>query len=644
MNWSELLLHPDHVEDLKKSGLNADTVKAAGIHSVCPADIPESLHGIKSAYKIPYPGCNGFARLKLFPPQNGMKYYQTPNSGLHLYIPNGFDRDGKVVFIAEGEKKCLKGLQEGLNIIGIGGIWNFAVKENGEPRLIDEFKSIRWQGKIVELVPDSDFQKNIIIRHAVLRLGLLLEAEGAKVRVSMLPSHQGEKVGLDDFLISHTVDEFNDENVVKRISLDDEVFEQVRLREGRVSYAKNTEIELPRQIKFPKDVIAGIAGDFANAYGEFIESPISFLYFSFLTCLGVQIADKVTIDSELKPQSRLYLVLVAESANDRKSTAIEITTRDFQEALTTQNPWICYGAGSAEGLALRLNLSRKMLLYVDELKSLIEKMKIQGAILLPAINTLFEGNRFHSATINHNLSIDDAYLSIIGACTVETFQNLFDARFLDIGFINRLFLVSDKSEKRFSIPQRIPAETKEELQKKLNDVLTWVDNLAGGGKYEMPIDADALKLFDDWYMAMPRDIYSKRLDSYGHRFMSLLAVNERKDKVDIEIMRKVILILNYEYAVRKLNHPVDAVNRLAELEEKIRRALQSGAMSKRNLCRALNYHRYGSHLWKWAINNLLESGEIGFINNTYYLRSDYPENDSVHLGNIKHAEWDGLRG
>lgn len=61
-------LSPDQTDDLMKSGLNQETIKAAKIEAVRPGDIERLLRkngfssckDIKSLYKIPYLGCNGY--------------------------------------------------------------------------------------------------------------------------------------------------------------------------------------------------------------------------------------------------------------------------------------------------------------------------------------------------------------------------------------------------------------------------------------------------------------------------------------------------------------------------------------------------------------------------------------------------------
>lgn len=194
--------HPDHLADLKKSGLSEETIKIAGIYTVPPDRISKILGWnppqVTSALAFPYPG-KDFIRLKVFPPyrdKNGhlVKYLQHKGPLSHLYIPPGVEevlRDtGSPLYIPEGEKKTLKGSQEGLLCVGLSGLWNWS---DGEKNLIPDFDHIALKGRTVYIVPDNDWlqpdkhghKKNL--KQAVYELAERLKARGAKVFIVQLP-------------------------------------------------------------------------------------------------------------------------------------------------------------------------------------------------------------------------------------------------------------------------------------------------------------------------------------------------------------------------------------------------------------------------------------------------------------------------
>ena len=142
-------INQEHLEDLRKSGLSDKTIEAAGFYSVAPDQARDIL--VKdlprvSLLAIPYPNTN-FIRYKLFPPIEGKKYHQEYSSNNHAYVPHGFDPEAKVIYITEGEKKTLKGMQEGLNVIGLSGAWNYVNKKDGFRQPVEEFKQIDWIDK-----------------------------------------------------------------------------------------------------------------------------------------------------------------------------------------------------------------------------------------------------------------------------------------------------------------------------------------------------------------------------------------------------------------------------------------------------------------------------------------------------------------
>lgn len=206
--------HPDHLADLARSGLTEDDARAAEIRSARPGDIPRligrDVPDGTSALVFPYYGCDGFTRLKIFPPIIGpdgkpIRYLQRAETGCPLYVPQSvaplLPDPSHPLAITEGEKKSLAITKAGWPCVGIGGIWNF--KEKGAEELTADLKGIPWSERIVRLIPDADVWQREDLLLAVYRLARLLEAEGATVLIVKLPGLPGiEKTGADDFLVA----------------------------------------------------------------------------------------------------------------------------------------------------------------------------------------------------------------------------------------------------------------------------------------------------------------------------------------------------------------------------------------------------------------------------------------------------------
>jgi hypothetical protein len=361
--------------------------------------------------------------------------------------------------------------------------------------------------------------------------------------------------------------------------------------------------EKPRSV-FPYEVVSGAAGFFSQLYSEYLESPPEFFYFSYLTCLGSVLSRSVTLSSELQPQPRLYILLLGQSADERKSTALSKAANFFKE--TVDGFQLSWGVNSAEGLQQRLEGTNGTLLLVfDEFKQFVSKCRIDSSILLPCVNTLFESNRYESTTKKRHLLLENSYLSVLAASTIQTYERTWDTSFTDIGFNNRLFIVPGTAERKFSFPEKIPQNDRDEVKDQLVQILRHV-----GNRREIDITDGGKARYHEWYMGLERSIHAKRLDVYALRLMSLLAVNDLKDIVDLETVEHAVKLCDWQLEMRKLHDPIDADNVTAKMEEKIRRALQCGTKTERELKRAVNYQREGLWVFETARKNLQSSQEI----------------------------------
>ena len=241
-------------------------------------------------------------------------------------------------------------------------------------------------------------------------------------------------------------------------------------------------------------------------------------------------------------------------------------------------------------------------------------------VLLPCVNTLFESNRYESRTKKTDIYLEDVYLTLMAASTLDTYENTWSSQFTDIGFNNRLFLVPGSGKRKHSFPAKIPDQKKYLLKQRLLEVLRHV----GDGR-ELDLTPEAKELYDYWYMKLERSVYSKRLDGYAMRLMSLLTVNELKPEVDREVVSKAIALCDWQYAVRALHDPIDAANTIAAMEEKIRRVLKArGSIQERKLKQYTNAARTGLWAYNMARKNLMAHDEVGFNRKkkAYFLRQN----------------------
>ena len=208
-------IHPEHLADLRKSGLTEDTIRAAAIYTVPPDEIGKKLgggdDGITTLLAFSYPGCEGHERFKCWYQEGrtGPKYRQKTGTANRLYLPNTADlaSDGPLI-ICEGEKKTLALNQAGIPTVGIGGVWNWCEKGEGykklkESRPIPDLDLVNWH-RPVTIIFDSDGHENPLVQLAAFRLAREISRRGAAVSILFLPPGEaGAKVGADDFLVAH---------------------------------------------------------------------------------------------------------------------------------------------------------------------------------------------------------------------------------------------------------------------------------------------------------------------------------------------------------------------------------------------------------------------------------------------------------
>ena len=257
-------------------------------------------------------------------------------------------------------------------------------------------------------------------------------------------------------------------------------------------------------MRVPEAGLIGVARNFADLYGEYLEAPRSFLYFAFLTYLGHLVADKVTLDSALTLEPRLYTVVLGESADTRKSTALHKADSFFRSLGTPWEPRVLYGVGSAEGIASELKECSRLLLHFDEFKAFVDKAKNEHSVALPAVATLFERGDYDNRTKSERMSIRGASLSLLAACTTDTYATMFDQRFFAIGLLNRLWLVSDRATRQISVPRPIPSQDLEDLRGQLRERLQVIDRRYtenGLRPVAYRLSQDASACFDAWYTA-----------------------------------------------------------------------------------------------------------------------------------------------
>lgn len=143
-----------------------------------------------------------------------IRYMQPSGIGVCAYFPPILDWPTILadptyeLIITEGELKAAKSCAMGFPTIGLGGVNNFVAHTTGYD-LLPELQRINWVMRKVTIIFDNDGRANPDIVLALNKLAGRMEALGAIPYTACLPDPpQGGKMGLDDYFITHTAQEF----------------------------------------------------------------------------------------------------------------------------------------------------------------------------------------------------------------------------------------------------------------------------------------------------------------------------------------------------------------------------------------------------------------------------------------------------
>src|SRR5690606_29248641 len=210
------------------SGIPAEIVEREGLWSATAEEVKQLLGWDVGSGGIvfPYPGHDDFVRVRLDRPWRGpgytkaAKYLSPKRAGNRLYIPRSLPNEAVIgtgpLIITEGEKKALAAIGKGLACIATAGIWSwksrnqYGEKQDDERALLADFNRIHWQDReLVVLIYDSDITQEHVAWDAYPRLAEQLYRLGVvAVKVLSLPHvAQGDKTGLDDYLLHRTPDD-----------------------------------------------------------------------------------------------------------------------------------------------------------------------------------------------------------------------------------------------------------------------------------------------------------------------------------------------------------------------------------------------------------------------------------------------------
>jgi putative DNA primase/helicase len=213
-------LAPNHERELfEESGLSPEIVDEAGIYTEATKAGLAKI-GFPASQQNPpalvFPGhgvdreINHYQIKPDHPRVKGgkpLKYETRAGQSPRIYVPpsvwNMLSDPSRPLWWTEGAKKALAMAMRGICCVSAPGVWSF--KSGCEIRDLDR---INFKRRLVYVAYDSDAVSKRDVRAAMAAIGGTLSRRGAKVLYVTIPTPDGRKMGLDDFLASGgTIDE-----------------------------------------------------------------------------------------------------------------------------------------------------------------------------------------------------------------------------------------------------------------------------------------------------------------------------------------------------------------------------------------------------------------------------------------------------
>jgi hypothetical protein len=369
----------------------------------------------------------------------------------------------------------------------------------------------------------------------------------------------------------------------------------------------------------PPSVWCGLPGEYRDILKECTEAPEEFHLGGFLTAVGCLIGRRAYFLNPQPTFANFYSLLIGETASARKSTAYLFAVDLLKQAsvLRSAKTKALYGLASIEGLAAAMGTGDneepfRVLCIEDEFKSLAAKgRQNSGSNIVPRLTELFNAPAAFEVNTKENARrLKEPFLCMLAASTQSWFEESVSQSEVSGGFLNRWLLFRGGSGTLIPFPKSVDQRRWEQL---VGNVSDRVKQASG----EFGFSESAEKIYTAFYSLVRRgnvegldasdatvraDLHAKKIALV----YAVLAGNSTIEEADIQSGIDISI-----YCARIMEPIAAGLGRApqAYLEDKIRRALQNGPISMRDLQRKLHT---SSQILKIAVTSMCAIGTIRY--------------------------------
>lgn len=405
------------------------------------------------------------------------------------------------------------------------------------------------------------------------------------------------------------------------------VIESVACAVVGVGTCERAQLEPPPEIKsipypvFPEWILHG-----TSIYDGLVK-PICAVndripYFQFMPAFAILInylGTKVKIKYK-DFKGCLYLGLVGSKTRAHKSTCIKDAMRYFKyqgilvestsNIKLAESRCVSYSPGSTEGLGkdMQKHSCNNAVLVYDEMKTLAQKMGIEGSSMGGHLLLMYEAQTFANGTksTKDKFCIEEGNyaVSILTACTKRTFPQHW----------SKILTGYDGMGVRWTFmlqPEKMPDRKVFRSVVFTNDSSLKTRQLIDKAVKQNEYAFDSERMLEEALNDKTKKLDGRDLDR-AEKYALGFAVDLGLDSIDEDCLERALRLVEYEVAVRNYLRNPEAESREGLVQVKIMHLLQShsGLMARHKVERLMNARRIGTIDWKRYYYGLVSAGCI----------------------------------
>ena len=352
-------------------------------------------------------------------------------------------------------------------------------------------------------------------------------------------------------------------------------------------------------------------------YTEGQESPTRFHVWSAISCVASTLARNAYMyRGYYAVYPNQYIILVAESAMCRKSTAANIAIKDILTQSRAAN--LLRQKMTAEFLCVELakkeRINNAVTIYAPELAVFLGSSAFQSG-LIPLLTDLYDcpADADYKTKGSGEFLMKNVCINIMGCTTLDWMSNNMPGDTIEGGFTGRvLFVVAEDPRKRVAWP----SVTEEQLKQR-QELIYYMMNLAKKiGEFKPT--KKAREVYEDWYnqLGEPKD---PRLRGYQGRkgdhvlkvAMSFSAADDSFGTIDEPHIRLALGVLNAIEKLMPLAFRGAAFSKTSKDVDRVLRQLEKlGGKATHSILLKRNAHYINAEEFRKVMDTLKETGDV----------------------------------